>query len=64
MGQREYVQRPRPTNRKLDDVLDEIKVEEPTALKGDLDDVLNEIDEVLEQNAEEFVANYVQKGGE
>jgi len=29
-----------------------------------LDDLLDEIDEVLETNAEEFVKNYVQKGGE
>ncbi|MDH3462703.1 MAG: ubiquitin-like protein Pup [Acidimicrobiia bacterium] len=29
-----------------------------------LDDLLDEIDEVLEENAEEFVKNYVQKGGE
>ncbi len=33
-------------------------------LKNDLDDLLDEIDEVLEENAEEFVRNYVQKGGE
>jgi ubiquitin-like protein Pup len=29
-----------------------------------LDDLLDEIDTVLEENAEEFVRNYVQKGGE
>lgn len=28
------------------------------------DDLLDEIDSVLEQNASEFVRNYVQKGGE
>lgn len=33
-------------------------------LKGELDNLLDEIDEVLEENAEEFTANYVQKGGE
>jgi ubiquitin-like protein Pup len=33
-------------------------------LKSDLDDLLDEIDVVLEENAEEFVRNYVQKGGE
>ena len=33
-------------------------------LKADLDDLLDEIDEVLEDNAEEFVRNYVQKGGQ
>ncbi len=33
-------------------------------LKADLDDLLDEIDGVLESNAEEFVKNYVQKGGQ
>lgn len=33
-------------------------------IKEDLDKVLDEIDEILEQNAEEFVRNYVQRGGE
>ena len=29
-----------------------------------LDELLDEIDQVLEENAEEFVKNYIQKGGE
>lgn len=33
-------------------------------LKADLDDLLDEIDEVLETNAEDFVRSFVQKGGE
>lgn len=33
-------------------------------LKAELDDLLDEIDEVLETNAEDFVNNYVQKGGQ
>lgn len=33
-------------------------------LKEDLDKVMDEIDSVLEENAEEFVKNYVQRGGE
>jgi len=33
-------------------------------LKHDLDDILDEIDEVLETNAEEFVKSYRQHGGE
>ncbi len=33
-------------------------------LKEDMDRLLDEIDSVLEENAEEFVKNYVQKGGE
>jgi ubiquitin-like protein Pup len=33
-------------------------------LKDEMDDILEEIDAVLEENAEEFVKSYVQKGGE
>lgn len=40
----------------------------PTAtgekLKAELDDLLDEIDDVLETNAEDFVKSYVQKGGQ
>jgi ubiquitin-like protein Pup len=34
------------------------------ALKAEADDLIEAIDEVLEENAEEFVKNYVQRGGE
>jgi ubiquitin-like protein Pup len=39
--------------------------QEPTlsALKKEMDEILDEIDEALEENAEEFVTGYVQKGG-
>jgi prokaryotic ubiquitin-like protein Pup len=33
-------------------------------LKADIDDLLDEIDEVLEENSEDFVRSYVQKGGQ
>lgn len=33
-------------------------------LTDDVEAILDEIDDVLEVNAEEFVANYVQKGGQ
>ncbi|NNE74312.1 MAG: ubiquitin-like protein Pup [Acidimicrobiales bacterium] len=33
-------------------------------LKNELDDLLDEIDEVLETNAEDFVKSYIQKGGQ
>jgi ubiquitin-like protein Pup len=33
-------------------------------LKKGIDDILEEIDSVLEENAEEFVKSYVQRGGE
>ena len=63
MAEREQIRRPaqRP---------DEVEVEEAGTqqdgeeLKAELDDLQDEIDGVLETNAEEFVKNYVQKGGE
>ena len=33
-------------------------------LKEEMDSLIDEIDEVLEENAEEFVKNYVQRGGQ
>lgn len=38
--------------------------ERAAGIKAELDDLLDEIDEVLEANAEEFVKSYIQKGGE
>jgi ubiquitin-like protein Pup len=45
---------------------DELVSDQPSGdrLKGELDDLLDEIDDVLESNAEEFVKGYVQKGGQ
>jgi len=37
-------------------------VETGKKLKEDIDKLVDEIDDVLEKNAEEFVKNYVQKG--
>ena len=49
-----------------DDVVEDVpaKSESGEKIKGELDDLLDEIDEVLESNAEDFVKSYVQKGGE
>ena len=33
-------------------------------IKAELDELLDEIDDVLETNAEEFVKSYIQKGGQ
>ena len=64
MAERELKKKPAPARE------DEV-VEEPPApseqgekIKAELDDLLDEIDEVLESNAEDFVKSYVQKGGE
>lgn len=38
--------------------------EEKEALDEDVDSILDEIDGVLEENAEDFVKSFVQKGGQ
>lgn len=38
--------------------------ERDAALAAEVDDLLDEIDDVLEENAEEFVRGFVQKGGQ
>ncbi|HEV8674441.1 MAG TPA: ubiquitin-like protein Pup [Methylomirabilota bacterium] len=38
--------------------------EKGAQIKKSLDEVLDDIDDVLEENAEEFVKSYVQRGGE
>jgi len=65
MAERERKQKPAPEKR------EEVVAEEVAAssergekLKEDIDDLLDEIDSVLEDNAEEFVRSYVQKGGQ
>lgn len=58
MTDREQAKR-RPENQDVDDA---VEVSESEA--ADIDDLLDEIDTVLEENAEEFVKNYVQKGGQ
>lgn len=42
----------------------ELQRKEHDPIKTDLDSILDQIDEVLEENAEEFVKSYVQKGGQ
>ena len=65
MAERERKQKPAPKER--EEVVDEeitAGSERGEKLKEDIDDLLDEIDSVLEDNAEEFVRSYVQKGGE
>jgi prokaryotic ubiquitin-like protein Pup len=56
-------ERSRPQEREEDSEI-EVVEEVESAATDDIDDLLDEIDSVLEENAEEFVRNYVQKGGE
>ena len=65
MADREQVRKqpPRPTPRRGGRGAP-ASTEQGEALKAELDDLLDEIDEVLETNAEDFVKSYIQKGGE
>jgi ubiquitin-like protein Pup len=62
----EQERRQRSTESRSDEVSEEppAKSESGEKVKAELDDLLDEIDEVLETNAEDFVRSYVQKGGE
>lgn len=63
MPEREQKKKPAPKER--EEVTEEAAPSrQGDALKEELDDLLDEIDSVLETNAEEFVRSYVQKGGE
>ncbi len=65
MSMQERIQQNRTdTDSTADQTLEDTAVVSHDKLKSDLDDLLDEIDEALETNAEEFVKNYVQKGGE
>jgi len=64
MSEQEQVRKQRPERRTDESVSPEVDATRGDQIKADLDDLLDEIDEVLEDNAEEFVRNYVQKGGE
>ena len=64
MAEREQKRKTAPSRQE-----EEVKETPPTSesgekIKAELDDLLDEIDEVLETNAEDFVKSYVQKGGE
>jgi ubiquitin-like protein Pup len=65
MPERELKRRSAPA-RQTPDETEEVPPgsEKGERLKAEIDDLLDEIDDVLEDNAEEFVRNYVQKGGE
>ena len=42
----------------------DLQLKDRDPIKTDLDSILDQIDAVLEENAEEFVKSYVQKGGQ
>ena len=64
MAEREQIRRPAPAPREQSVEEAPAASERGEALKSQMDDLLDEIDEVLETNAEDFVKSYIQKGGE
>ncbi len=62
----ERIQKSKPTHDTEEsvDTAAEAVTETGDKIKADIDDLLDEIDEVLETNAEDFVKAYVQKGGQ
>jgi ubiquitin-like protein Pup len=64
MAEREQIKKQAPAKQD-DEVVDAPAASETgEKLKAELDDLLDEIDEVLETNAEDFVKSYIQKGGQ
>ena len=57
------IQRKMP-ERQSEETIESEVVESDRPTTDNLDDLLDEIDEILEENAENFVRSYVQKGGE
>lgn len=62
MAGQEQIKRDRRDDRPDD--LPELGASAPAGQTHDVDDLLDEIDGVLESNAEEFVKGFVQKGGQ
>ena len=62
-GQRQATRRGEETEDSAAQAGEDVR-ERQEKLADDEDAILDEIDEVLEENAEEFVRSYVQKGGQ
>ena len=64
MAEREQIKK--TSTRETEAVVDDVPTtsRKGEELKAEMDDLLDEIDEVLEVNAEDFVRSYVQKGGQ
>ncbi len=64
MAEREQVRKTTPARREESVEEAPVASEQGGKIKAELDDLLDEIDQVLETNAEDFVKSYIQKGGE
>lgn len=60
-----YENKERSKSKTKDEEITELpEVEDTSERDAAIDDLLDEIDDVLEENAEQFVAQYTQRGGQ
>ena len=61
----EQQRKSKPTSKSKDTEVDDVELKSDEKKSEEIkEDLVDEIDGVLETNAEEFVKNYVQKGGQ
>lgn len=63
-GGQQKATRSREQTEEVEASVDAEVAERHKEMTEDIDAILDEIDEVLEENSEEFVRQYIQKGGE
>lgn len=63
-GGQQKATRSREETDEVETSVDTESAERRQEMSDDVDSILDEIDEVLESNAEDFVRSYVQKGGQ
>ncbi|MGY1835920.1 ubiquitin-like protein Pup [Blastococcus sp. SYSU DS0510] len=63
-GGQQKATRSREENEEIEASVDSEVAERHEKMSEDVDSLLDEIDDVLEENSEEFVRSYVQKGGQ
>ena len=64
MAERELKKKPAPQRRSGEVEATPAATEAGEKIKAELDELLDEIDDVLETNADDFVKAYIQKGGQ
>lgn len=67
MGMAQEQKQPRKSSQEetaTEEVVESDVAERKEMIDEDVDAILDEIDEVLETNAEDFVKSFIQKGGE
>ena len=64
MAEREQKKKPAPSRRDVEVAEAPAASAQGDKIKAELDDLLDEIDDVLETNAEDFVKSFIQKGGQ